>query len=78
MHHLSKALINNCKRGGEKCSVACLSRRSSDGDQGTLEVLQRPPRLLRSPLEATPRAAPLVPRVLRLDSRFAIMYDADV
>jgi hypothetical protein len=49
---------------------------NSGGDRGTPEVLQRLPRLLRSPLEAAPRAAPRAPRVRRLGSRFAILYDA--
>ena len=70
-----KQLINNCKPG-RKCSGACLSRRSSSGDRGTLEVPQRPPRRLRALLVAAPRAAPQAPRVLRLGSRFVILYDA--
>jgi hypothetical protein len=55
--------------------VACLSRRSLGGDRGTLEVPQRPPRLIRAPPEATPLAAPRAPRVRRPGSRFAILYD---
>ena len=70
-----KYLIKNCKPG-EKCSGACLSRRSSGGDWGTPEVPQRPPHLLRSLLAAAPRAAPWAPRVRRPGSRFAILYDA--
>jgi hypothetical protein len=60
---------------GEKCSGAYLSRRNLGGDRGTLEVPQRPPRLLRSLLAAAPRAAPQAPWVRRLDSLFAILYD---
>jgi hypothetical protein len=56
---------------------ACLSRRNSGGDRGTPEAPQRPPRLPRAPPEAAPRAAPRAPRVRRLDSLFAILYDAD-
>ena len=57
-----KHLINHCKPG-EKCSGACLSRRSSDGDRGTPEVPQCPPRRLRALPAAAPRAAPRAPRV---------------
>ena len=57
-----KHLINNCKLG-RKCSEACLSRRSSGGDQGTPEVPQRPPHRLRAPPAAAPRAAPRAPQV---------------
>ena len=57
-----KYLIKNCKPG-EKCSGACLSRRSSGGDRGTLEVPQRPPRRLRALPAAAPRTAPRAPRV---------------
>ena len=57
-----KHLINNCKPG-ERCSGACLSRRSSDGDRGTPEVPQRPPRRLRALPAAAPRAAPRAPWV---------------
>jgi hypothetical protein len=56
--------------------VACLSRRNSGGDQGTPEVPRRPPRRLRAPPMAAPRAALSVPQVRRLDSLFAILYDA--
>ena len=54
-----KHLINHCKLG-EKCSGACLSRRSLDGDLGTPEVPQRPPRRLLALPAAAPRAAPRV------------------
>ena len=57
-----KHLINNCKPR-RKCSGACLSRRSSGGDRGTLEVPQRPPRRLRALPAAAPRTAPRAPRV---------------
>ena len=59
-----------------KCSGACLSRRSSGGDRGTQEVPQRPPRRLWSLPAAAPQTAPWAPRVGRLGSRFAILYDA--
>jgi hypothetical protein len=45
-------------------------------DQGTPKVPQRPPRRPREPPVATPRAALSVSRVRRLDSLFAILYDA--
>ena len=61
---------------GRKMLRACLSRRSSDGDRGTPEVLQRPPRRLLALPAAAPRTAPLAPREWRLGSRFAILYDA--
>ena len=70
-----KHLINKCKPE-RKCSGACLSRRSSGGDRGTPKVPQRHPRRLRALPAAAPRAAPQAPRVLRLGSRFAILYDA--
>ena len=56
--HLIKSL-----QTGRKCSGACLSRRSSDGDRGTPKVPQRPPRRLRALPTATPRAAAWAPRV---------------
>ena len=43
---------------------------------GTPEVPQRPPRRLLALPAAAPRAAPRAPRVWRLGSRFAILYDA--
>jgi hypothetical protein len=45
-------------------------------DQGTPEAPQRPPHQPRAPPVATPRAALLAPRVRRLDSPLAILYDA--
>jgi hypothetical protein len=60
----------------EKCFGACLSRRNSGDDQGTPEVPQRPPRRPRAPPMAAPRAALPVSWVRRLDSLFAILYDA--
>jgi hypothetical protein len=57
-----KHYLNICKQR-EKCFGACLSRSNSGGDQGTPEVLQHPPRRLRAPPMAAPRAALPAPRV---------------
>jgi hypothetical protein len=61
----------------EKCSGAWLSRRNSGGDRGTSKAPQRPPRLPQAPPTAAPQATPQAPWVRRLDSLFAILYDAD-
>jgi hypothetical protein len=61
---------------GEKCSGACLSRKSSDGGLGTLEDPHRPLRRLRAP--PAPRAALPAPRELLPELLPAIMYDANV
>jgi hypothetical protein len=62
--------------GGEKCSGACLSRKSSDGGLDTLEDPHRAPRRLRAP--PAPRAALPVPRELLPELFPVIMYDATV
>jgi hypothetical protein len=78
MHKLSKAFNKNICKPGEKCSGACLFRKSSDGGLGTLEDPHRPPRRLRTPPALTPRTALPAPQELLPESLPAILYDADV
>jgi hypothetical protein len=78
MHQLSKALIKYLQTEGEKCSGACLSRKSLDGGLGTLEDPHRPPRRLWALPALVPRAALSAPRELLPELLPAILYDANV
>jgi hypothetical protein len=61
----------------EKCSGACLFRKSSDDGRGSLEDPHRPPRLSQAPPALVPRAALPAPRELLPESLPAILCDAD-
>jgi hypothetical protein len=78
MHQLSKVLIKYLQTEGEKCSGACLSRKSSNGGLDTLEDPQRPSHRPRAPLALAPRFALPAPQKLLPELLPAILYDANV
>jgi hypothetical protein len=78
MHQLSKVLIKYLQTEGEKCSGACLSRKSSDGGLDTLEDPHRPPCRTRAPPALAPGSSLPTPQELLPELLPAILYNANV